>query len=118
MIKLRDKDIEKLSAITKLPSSSLALLSSMGLLDSANTTNLLILHDWKTLKKTKKYTVKQIIQALMEEYGASRSKVQSAIYLKKQKMYYCGTCGKRISKGEHLRNEGICDLCVSKTIQL
>lgn len=118
MNRLREKDINKLSAITQIPGQSLELLSSMKLLDVPTSTDLLILNDWKALKKTKQYTTSQIIQALISEYNVSKSKVQSAIYKKKTMVHYCDECGKRIPKSEHVRNNGKCDLCVAKSIRL
>ena len=70
------------------------------------------------IKNTKKYTVKQILQAIMDEYQVSKTKVQAAVYGKRKRTYSCQQCGKRITKSESTRNSGICDACVSKSIEL
>lgn len=118
MIKLREKEIEKLSIILQIPLFNVEKMASMGLIYEPNAIDLLVVHDWKKLKRDNKYTVKQIIQALMDEYQISRTKVQSAVYGKRKHTYSCNQCGKRITKSESVRNNGICDKCVSKTIEL
>lgn len=118
MIRLREKEIEKLSIILQLPQHNLEKVASMGLINEPVAIDMLVVYDWKKLKRDGKYTVKQIIQALMDEYQISRSKVQSAVYGKRKHTYSCQKCGKRITKSESVRNNGICDMCVSKSIQL
>jgi DNA-directed RNA polymerase subunit RPC12/RpoP len=118
MIHLREKDLHKLSAVTQIPFEELCKLSAMCLLNEPIAVDLLIVKDWRKLKAGKRYTRKQIIGALMDEYKVSSSKVESAIYNKKEHLYHCSSCGRRIPKGEHTRNESICDKCVSRSIQL
>lgn len=118
MIRLRQKEIDKLSIISQIPQHDIAKLFSMGLIDEPIAIDLLVAYDWKKLKQKKIYTVKQITQALMEEYDISRSKVQYAAYGKKKHTYSCTKCGRRILKSESLRNEGVCDRCISMSIQI
>lgn len=80
MIRLRQKEIDKLSIITQLPQHDIEKMLAMGLVNEPIAIDLLVVYDWKRLKKEKKYTVKQITQALMNEYDISRTKVQSAAY--------------------------------------
>ena len=118
MIRLREKDIEKLSIILELPQYAVEKMAAMNLIYDALAVDLLMVYDWKKLKRSKKYTVKQILQALMDEYQVSKTKVQAAVYGKRKRTYSCQQCGKRITKSESDRNEGLCDLCVSKSIEL
>lgn len=118
MIRLREKDIEKLSIILQLPQFAVEKMAAMNLINDALAVDMLVIYDWKRLKKNKKYTVKQILQALMDEYQVSRTKVQAAVYGKRKHTYSCQQCGKRITKSESVRNDGLCDMCVSKSIEL
>lgn len=119
-IKLRDKDLNKLSGITQISVETLKKLESMNLLDEIEVRNLLILTDWRKLKlkQDKKYTTAQIVGAIVNEYQVSTSKVENIIYEKKKSMYWCKLCEKRISKGEYQRNDGVCDKCVTQSIKL
>jgi formylmethanofuran dehydrogenase subunit E len=105
-IRLREKDINKLSGILNYSTEMLQGLATKNLLDDTEARNLLILSDWRQLKKSKKYTTLQIVEALIEEYQVSRSKVESIIYAKKQSQYWCKRCEKRIPKSEYKRNDG------------
>ena len=117
-IRLREKDINKLSNITQQSAETLQKLESMNLIDVTEARNLLILTDWRALKKGKKYTTAQIVGALVEEHQVSKSKVDSIIYAKKKSQYWCEQCEKRIPKGIYQRNNGLCDKCVIKSIEL
>ena len=117
-IKLREKDINKLSRIIDMPIEILVKLHSMSLIDEIDARNLLIISDWKKLKQSKKYNTSQIIAALSNEYQVSDTTIESVIYAKKKLLYWCKKCEKRISKGEFQRNNGICDKCVVNSIEL
>lgn len=117
-IRLREKDVNKLSTILQYPTEALQELAAKNLLDDTEVRNLLILSDWRQLKRSKKYTTSQITDALINEYQVSKSKVESIIYSKKKSQYWCKECEKRIPKSEHLRNNGICDKCVALSIKL
>lgn len=118
MIRLREKDIEKLAIILQLPQYTIEKMAAMNLINDSLAVDMLMIYDWKKLKNTKKYTVKQILQAIMDEYQVSKTKVQAAVYGKRKRTYSCQQCGKRITKSESTRNSGICDACVSKSIEL
>lgn len=116
MIRLRQKDIERLSHLTGIAESDLQKLVSMNLIAHGYAIDQLIRYSYKQLKAKKCYTPAQMTEALMREYGASRSKVQNAMYGKKAKVHYCSECMKRISALMFKRNEGLCDSCLSKRI--
>jgi len=118
MIRLRQKDIERLAIITGGEVDYLTKLVSMGYIDHNRVLDGLIKHSYKKLKTAKCYTPGQIIEALMREYGASRSKVQSAIYNKRSNEHFCSECMKKISASVYKRNNGLCDSCFAKHIQI
>lgn len=118
MIRLRQKDIERLAIITGGPVDYLTKLVSMSLIDHSYAIDQLIKYSYKKLKSEKRYTPVQMIEALMREYGASKSKVQNAIYNKRSSEHYCSECMKKISVSEYKRNDGLCDSCFAKHIQI
>jgi formylmethanofuran dehydrogenase subunit E len=117
-IRLREKDVNKLSTILRYPAETLQELAAKNLLDDTEARNLLILTDWRMLKKNKEYTTIQIVEALVNEYQVSKTKVETVIYAKKKSQYWCKECGKRIPKSEYRKNDGICDRCVALSIKL
>lgn len=74
MIRLRQKDIERLAIITDGSVDYLTKLVSMSLIDHSYAVDQLIKYSYKKLKSEKRYTPAQMIEALMREYGASKSK--------------------------------------------
>lgn len=118
MIKLRDKDIEKLSGILQIPSYAIEKMSSMNLINDGLAIDMLITHDWKSVKRGRKYRSTLIIAALANEYQVSETKVKTAIYGKRKHIYSCSRCGRRVKKGEYVRNDTLCDACVTQTIEL
>lgn len=118
MIRLRQKDIERLAIITDGSVDYLTKLVSMSLIDHSYAVDQLIKYSYKKLKSEKRYIPAQMIEALMREYGASKSKVQNAIYNKRSSEHYCSECMKKISVSEYKRNDGLCDSCFAKHIQI
>ena len=118
MIKLTEPEIQKLSAITELSPMQVQKLLTMGLIDESRAMDVLILYDFKRIKRRKQYKVSQIIEAIIEKYKVPRSRVERVIYAKKTKRYYCDKCSKEITKRERLRGNGKCDHCVALEIEL
>lgn len=116
MIRLRDKDIEKLAIILDLPKFAIEKMAAMNLVHEGIAVDTLIAYDWKRLKKNKRYRVRQIIQALANEYQVSKTKVEAAMYNKRKCIYSCQQCGKRITKAASVKNNGLCEECVVKSI--
>lgn len=116
-LKLSDKHLYKLSAITGIQLQTLVDLSAMGLLNSPRTLELLVKYDWKLLTK-KRYTADQKIQALALEYNYSISRIRELVYSHNHIAYYCKDCGHEISKLLSKQNDGLCDKCVIKSIKL
>ena len=118
MIRLRQKDIERLAIITDGSVDYLTKLISKGYIDHSRVVDALIKHSYKKLKAEKRYTPAQMIEALMREYGASKSKVQNAIYNKRSSEHYCSECMRKIPATMYKRNNGLCDSCFAKHIQI
>ena len=118
MIEFREKEIEKLSAITSLTPMQVQNLLAMGLIDDSKALDTLILYDFRRIKRRRLYRVGQIIEALVEKYKTCPSRVQRVIYHKKKKIYYCNNCAKQIKAREHHRNNGRCDHCVAMDIEI
>ena len=118
MIRLREKELEKLANVLQIPYTAVEKMASMNLINDGLAIDLLIINDWRALRRGNKYSVKQILPALINEYQVSRSKIESAVYGKRKRIFSCTQCGRRISKSESIRNEGLCDMCVSQTIKL
>lgn len=78
MITLRDKEINKLAAILKLPEDQLERLHSMRLLEEGKAIDILVKFEFTRLKRTGLYNVKQITEALMKEYDISRGKFKNS----------------------------------------
>lgn len=118
MIRLRPKDIERLSNLTGVSEADLTKLESMNLLAHNYAVDRLIQYSYRKLKAKKIYTPHQMTEALMREYGASKTKVQNAMYGKKSLEHYCSECMRKISVRVWKRNNGMCDSCVAKNIQI
>ena len=114
---LRDKEIEKLAEIIGSPLETIYKLDSMGLINVSQAIDVLILNDWKSLRKTQ-YPTKQIVKALSEYYDCSTSKVETIIYKKKKSIFYCKECKTIITKTMYIKNNGLCDCCMNNKIKL
>ena len=51
-------------------------------------------------------------------YDVNKRKILYAIKVKPKRVYYCRQCGLQLSKVKYMRNDGICDKCISKQIKL
>lgn len=117
-IQLTDKEFQKIAIQTGVSQYNLQKLYSMGALRERGLLNLLICYDYNKIKSLGKYKPGQIISRLMMFYHVSREIVTCAIYNKSQTQYYCENCGKLIPKYLYVRNEGLCDDCVAKSIEI
>ena len=93
-------------------------LISLGLISETRALDVLILYDFRRIKRRKLYTVAQIIEALIEKYKVSKYRVEKIIYHKKQKRYFCDKCAKEITNRERRRGNGKCDHCVALEIEI
>lgn len=118
MIKLQESEIQKLSAIIELTPMQIQKLLTMGLIDESRALDVLILYDFRRIKRRKQYKVGQIIEAVVEKYKVPRSRVERVIYAKKVKRYYCDKCSKEITNRERKRGNGKCDHCVALEIEI
>ena len=118
MIALNEQEIVKLSAITEMTPMQIQKLLTMGLIDEKRAIDMLILYDFRRIKRRKLYTVSQIVEAIIEKYKVPKSRVNKVIYGKKVKHYYCDKCSKEISNRERKRGHGKCDHCVAIEIAI
>lgn len=81
-------------------------LLNMDLIAESRALDVLLLYDFRRIKRRKQYKVGQIIEALIEKYKVPRSRVERVIYAKKTKRYYCDKCSKEITNRERKRGNG------------
>ena len=119
MIRLRENDINKLSYLTEISEHDLSKLAALDLINDTAVIDMLIRNDWKAIMRKKtKYTTKQVVQALAIEYDVTPSRVENAIYYKKQLLYSCKECGRTIPKPTAIANGDLCDKCFSRQIKV
>ena len=118
MIKLREKDIIKLATILEIPQFAVEKMVAMNLIHDAHAVDMLITHDWKRIRRMRKYTTRQICMALANEYHVSINKVDAAVHNRRKASYYCLECGVRIRKCDSVRNDGLCDKCMAASIKV
>lgn len=114
---LREKEIQKLAEVTGSSIETIYKLNSMGLINTNQALDTLILNDWKNLRKTQ-YPTKQIVSVLSEYYDCSTSKVETIIYKKKKPVFFCKECKTIITKSMYIKNNGLCDCCMNNKIKL
>ena len=117
-IRLEDAEIRKLSEITQISEFDLQKLYTEGLLNDSAVLNRLMKYDFQLIKRMGKYRPGQIIARIAMKYHVSTNRVHTAIYQKKAPLVDCEECGKLVGKAEYNRNNGLCDNCVAKSIEL
>lgn len=109
---------QKISDITNIPYPYIIVLRDNGLLNQKEARDKLIRYDYWKLMKTNKFTHNQILEKLSGIYDVNKHKILYAIKVKPKRVYYCRQCGLQLSKVKYMRNDGICDKCISKQIKL
>lgn len=117
-IKLSEAEFQKLAEETGVSQYDIEKLYSMGLMKDSVVLEFLIRYDFFKVKRSGKYRTSQIVARIAMFYHVSHYRVLNAIYDKKVPLHYCTECGKLIRKSEFTRNEGLCDTCVAKSIEL
>lgn len=117
-IKLTDREFQKLSEETGISQFILQKIYSMELMRDSKITDILIEHDYKILRQQDKYKPSQIITRLSMFYHVTKHRIQAIVKHKRFMQYYCEDCGKLIPKYLYTRNEGLCDDCVAKSIEI
>lgn len=118
MIQLTEKEFVKLSEITGVSHHDLQKLYVMGILNETVTLDHLIKYDFDTIRRKDKYRPGQIITRLADYYTVSKSKIMGAAYRKGHQRHFCQQCGKKVKAAEFTRNNGLCDDCVAKSIEV
>ncbi|MDE6347067.1 MAG: hypothetical protein K2L55_10490 [Muribaculaceae bacterium] len=116
MVQFKEKEIEKLAAITGTTPLQISKLIALGVLDESKCLDALLIYDFRRLKRRGIYKVAQIFEALMERYKVPKWRAEKAVYYKVKKKRYCKSCQKEISGREYVRGNGKCDQCVAKEI--
>lgn len=118
MIRLGEKEIHKLSEITGVSHFDLQKLYTMGVFNESRIFEHLLRYEYHKLTRMGRYRPQHIIMALSAKYDVTPNRVRSAIYHKNSRFYYCDRCSKRIVKSRYVRNNGLCDDCVAKSIEI
>lgn len=124
---LREKDIKKASVLFDVDEASLRLMNERRLLNTEYIRECLIKNDFKKLtnglellaSENKTYTYPEAIAAVCNEYGVSR-KAFTQLYNNRVNagMIFCAKCGKRVTKQQFGKTNGLCEECFALTIGL
>ncbi len=115
--KIGERHLQKLALITEVPLEKLVEFDTMGLLDDERVVDLVLMHDYRSLRRSpKKYTKRQCVMALAKEYNLKESRVGRAVSKRRTGSKYCKECGAEVTPFEYSRNDGICDVCVVNKI--
>ena len=117
-MQLTDNEFRKLAEQTGISQYDLQKLYSMNMLKERSILDLLIRHDYHVINRLGKYKPAQIFSRLAMYYHVSVTKISSAVYVGKMTKYYCEECGKLIRKSEYKKNDGLCNECVTRAIEL
>lgn len=127
MYVLREKDIKKASVLFGVDEVSLRVLNEKRLLNAEYIRNCLIRNDFKKLTNglellssvNKAYTYPEATAAVCNEYGISK-KAFSQIYNSKINagMVFCTKCGKRVTRQQFEKTNGLCEDCFAMSIGL
>jgi len=116
---LTEKELRKLSVILETEVDGLRRLCDNDLINIPNSRNLLIKSDFEANLSNDRLTRGSIVHALMNEYDASRSKIEAVIYGKTlNKKEICKICGEDMSRYKYHKFNGVCDNCIAKSIKL
>lgn len=117
-VQIYDLYAQKIADITNVPYPYIVILRDKNLLNLKETRDKLIRHDYWKLVKTNKFTHNQILENLASIYDVNKRQILYAIKFKPKRTYYCQQCGSQLSKIKFIRNNGICDRCISNQIKL
>lgn len=127
MYVLREKDIKKASVLFGIDEISLRTLNEKRLLNAEYIRECLIKNDFKKLtsglellaKDSKTYAYPEAIAAVCNEYGIAKSEFPKIYNSRINKhMLFCTKCGKRVTKVEYDKTNGLCGDCFALTIGL
>ena len=123
---LRPQDIEKASDLFGIEIAILERLNSQRLLDATYIRNLLIRADYERLTsglhwlehQDKNYNFPEVLRALGRAYGVNPKSVQSILQGRKESLWFCRRCGRRIGKAAYNRTNGFCTNCFADQLEL
>lgn len=117
-IQLTDREFNKLAEDVGVSAYDLQKLYAIGLLHAPSVLDFLIHRDFKKIKRRDKYQTSQVVARLAMYYNVSRDKVLNAVHLKRVASWYCSECGKLIRKREYNKNNGKCNDCAIRSIEI
>lgn len=123
---LRPKDLQKASDLFGIELALLERLNAQRLLNATYIRNLLIRADYERLTsglhwlehQDKKYNFPEVLRALAREYNISKKNLQEVLHGRNESLVFCSRCGKRISKREHSRTNGLCSNCFADMLEI
>lgn len=116
--KIYDLFAQKVADITGIPYPYIIQFRDMGMMDQTEVRNILVRYDYWKLYKSQKLTNPQILVKLSGIYGINVQTIKSIIKNRTKKLCYCTQCGDSMPKKKYVLNEGVCDKCIAKTIEL
>lgn len=116
--KITEKEFKKLAEETGVSQFDIQKLYAIGLFSERRVLDMLIRYDYTRIKNIDKYKPSQVVKRLSMAYHVSYGTVRKAINSVNVHSYYCKECGKLINRSQYVRNEGLCDDCVAKSIEL
>ena len=108
-----DEYVQKLADAVHIPYPYILAIRDKGLFSNKAIRNLLIKNDYFRLLKRGKMTEKQIVEKLSGVYDVSKQTIPYIIKENVRRWCYCVKCGKKLNRVTYIRNDGICDKCVS-----
>lgn len=109
---------DELHALTGILEVSVPVIFNIReFLDVRKVRTALIREEFMYLSKSGNYQKKQIVGALMEKYGISKSYIELIIYSKNnKKTKRCTTCNRPMTQYKYTSNNGVCERCVVNEI--
>lgn len=118
MIRLKDEELQNLSAITEVPVIHLRKLISTGVLTEDRAIDFLVMYDFRKLRRRGQYRLYQIYEAIARKYNIKPSRVTRLYRIKNRKQYFCESCGTPITKGQWMKGHCKCAKCVVSDIEI
>jgi hypothetical protein len=125
--KLRDKDIQKASALFGIDELIIRRMNDQCLLNAEYIRDLLIKSDYERLTNGLRYLIDQknaytfpeIKAALKKEYCISMQTLNSILHGRNNSnLCFCTKCGMRTSSLTYKRTGGLCSNCFAETLEL
>ncbi len=122
---LNQKCLAKASDLFQIDLATLERLNSQRLLNTTYIRNLLIRADYERLTsglhwlehQDKNYCFPEVMKALQREYNISAIDLRNVLSGRNESLYFCKSCGIRITKKCFIRTGGMCSNCFAETLE-